>query len=312
MGDSDKLYARQDVSFGSGDASCAAWHYIPRVDHLANEAGSPCIVMAHGFGGTRDAGLEPYAQTFATAGLHVLLFDYRHFGASGGEPRQLINVRRQLTDWHAAIAHARTLSGVDGNRIGLWGTSFSGGHVVTVAAEDDAVAAISSQAPMLDGLATLQALLRNAGWSAVAQSSLAAMRDQAAAISGAAPVTLPIVGAKGEVAGMSTEDALAGYRAITPPDWVNAFCARVMLSVPTYRPIRSVPKLKCPSLFIACSRDLITPPAPVRRAAAIAGDRSHIVELDMGHFDIYRGEGFTASSSSQLDFFCEALAPVQR
>lgn len=308
MGDSDTLYACHDVSFGSGDASCAAWHYVPRVDHLAGSAGSPCIVMAHGFGGTRNAGLEPYAQTFATAGFHVLLFDYRHFGASGGEPRQLIHIRRQLTDWHAAIAHARTLSGVDGNRIGLWGTSFSGGHVVVVAAEDDSVAAISAQAPMLDGFATLQSLVRHAGLSAVAQASLAAMRDQAAAISGASPVMLPIVGAKGEVAGMSTEDALAGYKAITPVDWDNRFCARVMLAVPTYRPIRMVPKLKCPSLFIACSKDLITPPAPVRRAAGIAGDRSHIVELDMGHFDVYRGEGFTASSSSQLDFFCEALA----
>lgn len=308
MADNGKNYERSDCVFGSCDASCVAWHYRPLEPALPSAAGSPCIVMAHGFGGTRDAGLEAFAECFADAGLHVLLFDYRHFGASEGEPRQLVSIGRQQADWHAAIAHARELEGVDGERIGLWGTSFSGGHVVAVAAADPEVAAISSQVPMLDGMATLRALIRNAGIGPVARVSLAGLRDQAAAMAGAGPVTLPIVGAPGELAAMSTPDALPGYTAITPPDWVNRFCARVMLGLANYRPIRAARRLRCPALFIGCTRDAITPPEPTRRAAQLAPD-AELLELDMGHFDIYVGEGFARASSAQRDFFLKRLAP---
>ena len=86
----------------------------------------------------------------------MLLFDYRHFGASSGEPRQLVDIRRQLADWRAAIGFARGLEGVDPRRVALWGTSFSGGHVVQVAAGDDRVAAVVSQAPFTDGLSTIR------------------------------------------------------------------------------------------------------------------------------------------------------------
>lgn len=307
MADNGKLFERHNVVFGCDTACCAGWHYRPLKPALTSAAGSPCIVMAHGFGGTRDAGLEPFAECFAAAGLHVLLFDYRHFGASEGEPRQLVSISRQQADWHAAIAHARELEGVDGTRIGLWGTSFSGGHVVAVAAADKEVAAISSQAPMLDGMATLRSLLRNAGFGVVSRVSLAGLRDQAASLAGAGPVTLPVVGEPGSTAGMSTPDAYSGYTAITPGDWINRFCARVMLAVPTYRPLQSVRKLHCPALFIGCTRDLITPIEPVRRAAALAAN-AELLELDMGHFDIYVGEGFERASKAQRDFFLRALA----
>ena len=90
---------RKDVEFLSQGTRCRAWHY-PTATPQA------CIVMAHGLGGTRDAGLEPYAQRFADAGFAVLLFDYRHFGASDGEPRQLLSVSKQLQDWRAAISFA--------------------------------------------------------------------------------------------------------------------------------------------------------------------------------------------------------------
>ena len=106
-------------------------------DAFADEAGRrPCVVLAHGFGGTVDSGLMPYAERFAAAGLDALAFDYRHFGASAGEPRQLVSVPRQLEDYAAAIAFARGLDGVDPDRIVVWGTSFSGGHVVEVAVAD--------------------------------------------------------------------------------------------------------------------------------------------------------------------------------
>ena len=74
----------------------------------------------------REQRLDAFAERFAAAGLAALVFDYRHFGASEGEPRQLLDVKRQLTDWRSAVAYARGLAGVDGDRVAVWGTSFSG------------------------------------------------------------------------------------------------------------------------------------------------------------------------------------------
>src|SRR5512135_852818 len=111
--------------------------------------------MAHGFSATRDDGLPAYAETFCDAGFVVVLFDYRHFGASTGEPRQLLDTGRQHDDYSAVVAWARRLDGVDPDRIVLWGSSFSGGHVLAVAATDPRIAAVISQAPNTDSIASL-------------------------------------------------------------------------------------------------------------------------------------------------------------
>ena len=120
---------RREIDFRSGGKLCAAWLYAPRD---AIEA-RPCVVMAHGFGATREMSLAPYAERFAAAGMNALLFDYRHFGASEGEPRQVLSVRRQLRDYAAALECARKLDGVDASRVAVWGTSFSGGHALVMA-----------------------------------------------------------------------------------------------------------------------------------------------------------------------------------
>src|SRR5256885_7139289 len=117
---------RVDVVFKSGGLNCASWLYRPEGD-----GPHPCVILAHGFGGIREMRLDAYASCFAQAGLAALVFDYRHFGASEGEPRHLLDPTlrgafgasgvpgRQLEDWAAAIAYARTLEGVDPERIAL-------------------------------------------------------------------------------------------------------------------------------------------------------------------------------------------------
>src|SRR5271168_1799774 len=140
------------VSFDSGGLRCAAVHLPGQGDAFAGEDGRrPCVVLAHGLGGTVDSGLLPFAERFAAAGLDALAFDYRYFGASDGEPRQLVSIPHQLEDYAAAIAFARGLPAVDPDRIVVWGTSFSGGHVVAVAVADRRVAAAISQVPSMDG-----------------------------------------------------------------------------------------------------------------------------------------------------------------
>src|SRR5215831_12139521 len=87
-----------------------------------------------------------------------LVFDYRNFGASEGEPRQLLDIGMQLADWAAAVAHARTLDGIDHDRIGVWGTSFGGGHVITTAARVPGIKAAVAQCPFTDGVASVRTL----------------------------------------------------------------------------------------------------------------------------------------------------------
>ena len=125
--------SKKDVSFQVKGTSISAWLYLP--ENVPAQVA--CIIMGHGFGGTRDMGLESYAVRYQEAGFAVLLFDYRHFGESGGEPRHLIWIPYQLEDWSAAIKYARGLKEIDPARIALWGTSMSGGHVIVTAAKDN-------------------------------------------------------------------------------------------------------------------------------------------------------------------------------
>jgi len=268
----------------------------------------PCVVMAHGLGGTRDAGLEPYAERFAAAGLAVFLFDYRHFGASDGEPRQLLSIRRQVHDWKVAVSVARRQLDIDPERIALWGSSFSGGHVIAVGAADKRIAAITSQGPLMDGLAAIAALRRYAGTGHLLRLAWAGIRDSIANLAGADPHYIPIVGPPGTLATMSSEDAYAGYRAITPPDWCNEIAARFVLALPFYRPGRRANRLACPTLVQICDEDSVAPVWAAEAAVLHAGDRGTEKHYRIGHFDIYRNAGFRQSSADQLAFFREHLS----
>ena len=124
---------RDDIAFTSGGQRIAAWLYHPATDDSAR---MPCVVMAHGFAGVKEARLDAFAERFAAAGLACLVFDYRHFGASGGEPRQLFDIGHQREDWRSALRYARSLASVDTRAIGLWSTSFGGGHALELAAVD--------------------------------------------------------------------------------------------------------------------------------------------------------------------------------
>ena len=137
------MTAPEDICIPSRGEQLAAYLYRPESPH----GDVPCVVMAHGFSATRDDGLPAYAEAFRDAGFAVVLFDYRHFGASTGEPRQLLDIGRQHDDYRSVIAWPRRLDGIDPDRIVLWGSSFSGGHVLAVAAGDPRIAAVVSRHP---------------------------------------------------------------------------------------------------------------------------------------------------------------------
>ena len=113
----------------------------------------PMVILAHGCGAVVEAGLIPYAERFAEAGMYVLAFDYRYFGMSDGEPRELLSMEMELADWAAALAYARSMDEVDNERIAIWGSSMAGGPVIEVAARDEGeIAAIVAHVPMASGM----------------------------------------------------------------------------------------------------------------------------------------------------------------
>jgi dienelactone hydrolase len=289
---------RTDVTFTSDGTRCAAWLYRPE----AAAGPVPCVVLAHGFTATRGARLDAYAERFAQAGLAALVFDYRHFGDSDGEPRQLLDIRRQLADWRAAVDCARGLEGVDPDRIAVWGSSFSGGHVMETAAADGRIAAVVAQAPFADGIAVLAA----ANPKAAAKITALALRDEARARLGRPPLLAPAVGPPGSAAAMTSPDAEPGFRAIAPPGWRNAFTPRVMLRIGFYRPGRKAARIGCPVLVCVCDDDAITPARPALRAAE-AAPRGEVRRYPIGHFDIYLGEWFERTVADQTAFLARHL-----
>lgn len=116
----------------------------------------PGIVMAGGWCYVKELIQPEYAKYFVDAGFAVLIFDYRRMGASGGQPRQHINPYDQHEDYKAAISYMETLAQVDADRIGIWGISYSGGHVLVVGATDSRVKCIVSNIPVVDGLTTMK------------------------------------------------------------------------------------------------------------------------------------------------------------
>ena len=144
---------RLNVEFPSDGQLCRAWLYLPESTKKC-----PVVVMGHGLGAIREMRLDAFAERFCSEGFAALAFDYRHFGASDGEPRQLLDIKRQLCDWEAALRFVRNRPDVDAGRVILWGSSFGGGHVLVAAATNKNVSAAISQCPFTDGLASVLAL----------------------------------------------------------------------------------------------------------------------------------------------------------
>ncbi|MDA0251703.1 MAG: alpha/beta hydrolase [Actinobacteria bacterium] len=289
---------RVDVRIPSHGEELAAYLYRPS----DGDDPVPCVVMAHGFSATRDDGLPDYAEAFADAGFAVLLFDYRHFGASTGLPRQLLDIGRQQDDYRAAVQWARRADGIDPDRIALWGSSFSGGHVLTVAAADPRIAAVIAQAPYTDSLPILRRMsVRN-----LVPAAVAALRDAAGAVLGREPVLMPAAGPPGSFAALTEPDALTGFQAIVGPGslWRNEVAARLMLTLPFFRPVRLAARLTMPVLLCVCDADTTTPPS----STITVGQRAPRAELrhyPYGHFAIYTDPQVKID---QVDFLRRVLA----
>jgi pimeloyl-ACP methyl ester carboxylesterase len=272
---------RHDVRFACGEVQCAAWLYLP-----ATQTKAPVVVMGHGFGGTRDGGLEPFAEHFARDGLAALVFDYRHFGASGGMPRQLVNPWTQIEDWRAAVAFGRADPRVDGARLAVWGTSLGGGLALITAASDPGIRAAVAQAPLIDSNAEGEATFPGVWW--LIRLLFTAWSDLANDALGGAPITIAAVAPSGGFGMIPDDKALASAKAMTKPGstYRNEVLARSIFTFDDYNPAVQAAALKTPTLLIGVKGDRFAPFAAVE-AFAKSHRNAKLTELDGDHFDIY-------------------------
>jgi pimeloyl-ACP methyl ester carboxylesterase len=291
---------REDVQFTSDGDRISAWLYRP-----AGSGPAPLLVMAHGLGAVRTMRLDTYAERFSAAGYACLVFDYRNFGDSEGQPRQLLDIGMQLADWAAAVAYGRTIPGIDPARIVLWGTSFGGGHVIATAARLPGIAAAVAQCPFTDGIASARTITNPLS---TARIFARALRDAAGARLGQPPVMVPTAGKPGEVALMNAPDAYSGYLRLVPEgmDLPNEVAARIALKVITYRPGRLAARVTCPILFCVCETDSVAPAGATLRYAAQA-PRGEVRTYPEGHFAIYVGDAFERVVADQLAFLDKHL-----
>lgn len=292
---------REDADFESEGTRCAAWLYR---EEAADDP--PVVVLADAFGTERSWGAPAFAERFAGRGLAVLSFDYRRFGDSDGEPRNLITPTGQVRDCLAAIRHARALDGVDGTRLGLWGCSFGGGHAISAAARDGDVDALVCQVPFSDGLRTELYLARQGGIGYAVGAVVATLRDLGRAVTGRPPYYVPIAARPTEFGALNSPGSLDGYESIAEADWDNRCPARIFLTALSYRPVRQAHRVTCPTLVVEAEADAVIPPASVDRLVRRLGNAER-VRLPIGHFDVYTGDSFRTVVDREAAFLCEHL-----
>jgi pimeloyl-ACP methyl ester carboxylesterase len=292
------MTAPTTVTFLSDGDTIDAWHFA------GGPAGEsrPVVVMAHGLAGTKDSGLAEFAAPLAEAGYHVLAFDYRGFGASGGTPRQTVSVAGQQDDYRAALDAARKLPGVDATRVVLWGVSLAGGHVLAVAAGRDDVAAVISVTPLVDGLAAGRLALQHHSKGSIARSTALGLRSRVGR-----PQMMPVVARPGELGALTLEGCLEDYLALAGPTWVNEADATVGLELGGHRPAKVAKDVTAPTLVQVADFDRSAPPQAAMKAAFAA--RALVRHYPCDHFDVWTGKPwFEATVRHQVEFLDRTFA----
>lgn len=291
---------RTDVTFGSKGLACSGWLYTP--DSCASEGKLPVIIMAHGFSGVKEMGLPKLAEKYADAGYAVLLFDYRFFGSSEGEPRGQLFPLEMVEDYRNAISWACEHPQLDPDRIGLWGTSFSGGLAVYAATHDKRVKAVVVQAPGLWSGAERSAA-NPERWEQVASllQSDRTERYRTGRIN-----YIKVVAPDGEpcvLPGVEPYHAYMSLKEIAPA-WRNEITVESLEKVREFDPITHI-KMMSPAalLVIAAEDDSLVPINTVRAAFEKAAEPKKLIVHPVGHFDFYVDPGLSTTAAEAIEWY---------
>jgi uncharacterized protein len=296
---------RQDIEFDAEGVTLRGWLYVP------DGAGGPVptVVMAHGLSAVKEMYLDDFADAFAAGGLGALVFDNRNFGASDGEPRQEIDPWAQVRDYRHAITWAQTLPEVEADRIGVWGSSYSGGHVLVLGAIDKRIKCVVCQVPLVSGFRNIQRLMRQ---DFVAANRAAFDQDRAARHRGEPPAMIPVIDADPMAASvLPTPDSWEWFSETgkgRAPAWSNEVKLRRVELLMEYEPSAYLERISpTPLLMVVAAGDHLTPTDLALEAYQQAREPKKLVLLPGGHFDAYVKDFETASSVAR-DWFLQHLS----
>ena len=297
---------RKDIEFKTEDGlTLRGWHYVPD----GRQGKAPTIVMAHGFSAVKEMYLDRFADAFTAAGFASLVFDNRNLGASEGEPRQEIDPWRQVRDYRDAITYAETLEETDAERLGIWGTSYSGGHVLVVGAVDRRVKCVVAQVPLVSGHDNVRRLIR-ADYLAGVQKLF--VKDRRGRMAGKPPAMIPVVAE--DQSAPSVLPTLDSWRWFTEtgracaPSWKNEATLRSVEMFTEYEPGSYVRFISpTPLLMVVALGDMLTDADLALAAYERALAPKRLVTLAGGHFDAYVDE-FETASKAAVEWFTQHLA----
>jgi fermentation-respiration switch protein FrsA (DUF1100 family) len=297
---------RTDIAFKTEDGvTLRGWHYVPD----DRQGKLPTIVMAHGFSAVKEMYLDRFAEAFAAAGLASVVFDNRNFGASDGLPRQEIDPWQQVRDYRDAITYAEALDETDPDRIGIWGSSYSGGHVLVVGAIDRRVKCVVAQVPLASGHDNARRLIR-ADYLAGVQGMFAA--DRRARMAGKPPAMIPVVAEDPAApSALPTPDSWAWFTETgrsRAPSWKNEVTLRSVEMFTEYEPGSYASFVSpTPLLMVVALGDVLTVADLALAAFERALEPKRLVTLSGGHFDAYVKD-FDESSQPAVAWFTQHLA----
>ena len=261
----------------------------------------PVVVLAHGFTAVA-AQLEQPARAFAEAGFHAFAYDHAGFGRSDGFPRQEVDPQRQLRGYRDAVTFVRALPGVDPDRIALWGSSYSGGHVLQATALDPRVACVIAQAPFVSG----SALLARRPDQEAFVAALVAERE--ARFTGQPATLIPVVARGDDPCALPGDDAYAWFTGTGGPTWRNEVTLSSFEMLRGYEPGWWIGQIAPrPLLMIVAAEDTVTPTEDAEAAFARAGEPKKLVHVPGGHFDIYSGAAFDQAMDASIAWLGEHL-----
>ena len=296
---------RKDIEFKTGDGiRLRGWHYLPE-----KPTGKvPTIVMAHGFSAVKEMYLDRFADAFAAAGLGALVFDNRNFGASEGEPRQEIDPWQQVRDYRDAITFAETLPETDPARIGIWGSSYSGGHVMVVGAIDRRVKCVVAQVPLASGHDNARRLIRADYLAGVQQMFV---DDRRARMAGKPPAMIPVVAEDPAApSALPTPDSWKWFTETArsrAPSWKNEVTLRSVEMFTEYEPGSYAGFISpTPLMMVIALGDVLTVADLALEAYERALEPKRLVTLTGGHFDAYVKD-FEASVGPATEWFTQHL-----
>lgn len=296
--------SQQDIEFDAEGTTIRGW-FFPAAGTTGK---APTVVMAHGFTAVKEMELDRYAEVFSANGLNVLVHDHRGFGDSDGTPRQEIDPWAQIRDYRHAITYASTLDGVDPQRIGVWGSSYSGGHALVVGAIDRRVTAVVSQVPLISGYDNYRALVRA---DFIDSYQTLFDTDRANRFAGKEPATVPVVAANPmDPAALPSPDSWTWFTETSKnraPNWKNEVTVRSLEMMTEYNPIDYIAKIApTPLLLMPAHNDVVAPTTFTLRAYEEAREPKKLTILPGGHYDAY-GPGFETSSNAALEWFLTHL-----